>query len=229
MLSYGAGLTASMRMWQLRGLVNPLLVGRFAGAEAVAFVALAIRIAESLGTFRLAAGRIAIAALAKLQGRREDFRKGVEHAVYLQVIILAPLLCGFALLGPLILPRVAGARWLPSLTVYPFIALGVLVNSVYNLQASALFVIGKQWAVMRCYSIHVLILAVSTLVLLPRLGIAAYGWAELLACAAYCVIHTGLAAEIEISYRKLMPWVTASSACLFITSASHFLIRLLKS
>jgi len=228
MLSYGAGLTASMRTWQLRGLVNPLLVGRFAGAEAVAFVALAIRIAESLGTFRLAAGRIAIAALARLQARRDDFRKAVEQAAYLQVIILAPLLCGFALLGPLVLPRIAGARWLPSLAVYPFIALGVLVNSVYNLQASALFVIGKQWAVMHCYSIHVVILALSTFVLLPKLGIAAYGWAELLACAAYFVIHSGLAAEIEISYRKLMPWIVVSSACLFLTSASRSVMHLLK-
>jgi PST family polysaccharide transporter len=67
MLSFGIGLTASLRTWQLRTLVNPLLVGRFAGTEAVAFVALAIRIAEALGTFRLAAGRMAIAALSRLQ------------------------------------------------------------------------------------------------------------------------------------------------------------------
>jgi O-antigen/teichoic acid export membrane protein len=65
MLSYGMSLTVSLRTWQLRTLVNPLLVGRFAGAEAVAFVALAIRVAEALGAFRLAAGRIAIAALAR--------------------------------------------------------------------------------------------------------------------------------------------------------------------
>jgi len=226
MLSYGAGLTASMRTWQLRGLVNPLLVGRFAGAEAVAFVGLAIRIAEALGTFRLAAGRIAIAALARLQARREDFRKGVEHALYLQVIILAPLLCGFALLGPSLLPHVVGARWLPSLTVYPFIAMGVLVNSVYNLQASALFVIGKQWVVMRSYAAHVAILVAVTLLLLPRLGIAGYGWAELLACVAYFVIHAGLASEVEISYRKLLPWVSTSAACLFLVPIAHWFARM---
>jgi len=229
MLSFGAGLTASMRTWQLRSLVNPLLVGRFAGSEAVAFVALAIRIAESLGTFRLAAGRIAIAALARVQAQREDFRRGVEQALYLQVIILAPLLCGFAILGPWILPRVVGARWMPSLAVYPFVAMGVLVNSVYNLQASALFVIGKQWIVMKSYSAHVAILAIVTLLLLPRLGVAAYGWAELLACAAYFLIHTGLATEVAVSYRKLVPWVAVSGACLFLGPAGHFVFRLARN
>src|SRR5262249_35411072 len=92
MLSYGLGLTASLRTWQLRTLVNPLLVGRFAGVESVAYVALAIRIAEALGAVRLAAGRMAIAALARLQSRRDEFRKGLEAGLRLQVITLGPLL-----------------------------------------------------------------------------------------------------------------------------------------
>ena len=72
MLSFGAGYSASLRVWQLRTLVNPLLVGRFAGTEAVAFVALAIRIAEGLGFVRIAAGRLAIAALSRLQHDRPE-------------------------------------------------------------------------------------------------------------------------------------------------------------
>ncbi len=223
MLSFGIGMTASLRTWQLRTLVNPLLVGRFAGAEAVAFVALALRIAESLGTFRLAAGRMAIAALARLQDRRDEFRKMLERALYLQVITLGPLLCAFALLGPFVLRHVIGMRWMPSLTVYPFIAAGVLVNSVYNLQASALFVVGRQWAVMRSYSVHVALLGGGTLFLLPRFGIAGYGWAELLACCAYFLIHAGLARTIGISYRKLVPWVVACIVFLFLPPISHVL------
>ena len=73
MISYGFGLTASMRVWQLRTLVNPLMVGRIAGPEAVAFVAFAIRIAESLGSVRLAAGRVAMASLSRLQQSTRNF------------------------------------------------------------------------------------------------------------------------------------------------------------
>jgi len=227
MLSYGIGLTASLRVWQLRTLVNPLLVGRFAGAEAVAFVALAVRIAEALGTIRLAAGRMAIASLARLQSRREDFRKALQQALYLQVITLGPLLCAFALLGPAILPRIAGVRWTPSLTLYPFIAAGVLVNSVYNLQASALFVIGKQWLVLQSYLVHVALLAAATLILLPRCGIAGYGWAELIACCCYFIIHQGLRSEIAISYRQLGACMAVSLPTLFLFPLFGMLRRIL--
>src|SRR5438477_4739244 len=154
MLSFGIGFTSSMRVWQLRTLVNPLLVGRFAGADGVAFVALAVRIAEALGTLRLAAGRMAIAALSRLQNRREQFRLAVERASLLQVVTQGPLLYAFSLAGPLIVRHVIGMRWMPILLLYPFVAAGVLVNSVYNLQASALFVIGKQWTVMRYCTRH---------------------------------------------------------------------------
>jgi O-antigen/teichoic acid export membrane protein len=228
MLSFGMGLTASLRTWQLRTLVNPLLVGRFAGAEAVAFVALALRIAEALGTIRLAAGRMTLAALGRLQGRQEQFRRTLERAVYLQVITLGPLLCGFALLGPLVLPRVAGARWMPSLAIYPFIAAGVLVNSVYNLQASALFVIGKQWIVMQSYTAHVALLALTTLALLPRLGILGYGWAEVMACISYFAIHAGLRRSVGISYRPLAPSLAVFMPCLFVIPISGLVLRMVR-
>ena len=221
MLSYGLTLTASVRTWQLRTLVNPLLVGRFVGVEGVAFVALAIRIAEALGTFRLAAGRMAIAALARMQDSHERFRAALERSLHLQVISLGPLLCGFALLGPFILPHVVGARWRPSLTVYPFVAAGVLVNSIYNLQASALFVLGRQWTVMQSYAAHVGLLAAGTILLLPRFGIAGYGWAELISCSGYLAIHAGIAKIVPISYRRLTPWVMASLTGIFLFSMSH--------
>jgi PST family polysaccharide transporter len=218
MLHYGAGITASLRIWQLRTLVNPLLVGRFAGAEGVAYVALAVRIAESLGTFRLAAGRMAIAALSRLQGREEKFRAALDQALHLQVMSLGPLLCGFGFLGPFIFKHVIGARWMPSLAVYPFVAAGVLVNSVYNVQASALFVMGQQWVVMRSYVTHVALLALGTLILLPRFGIIGYGWAELLACAAYFQIHVRLAERVEVGYRTLGAGVAVCLGLLFLTA-----------
>lgn len=220
MLAFGAGYSASLRVWQLRTLVNPLLVGRFAGTEAVAFVALAIRIAEGLGFVRIAAGRLAIAALARLHHDRAKFQSALENALQLQVLTLGPLLCLFALAAPALVPRLMGVRWLPSLQVYPFVAAGVLVNSLFNLQASALFVAGQQWVVLRAYVWHVALLVGATVVLLPRLGILGYGWAELAACAGYGVLHAGLARVISISYKKLAPAILAFLAPLFTLSTA---------
>lgn len=219
MLKYGLAVTASMRSWQLRTLVNPLLVARFAGAEAVAYVALAIRIAESLGSVRLAGGRLATAALARVQQTREDFRRLLDQALFAQVVTLGPLLVAFALLGPTIVRHVVGARWLPSLSVFPFIAAGVLVNSIFNLQASALFVVGQPWSVMRSFVAHACLLAGATAWLLPRIGIVGYGWAELIACAAYFAIHRSMATKAPVSYRKLLPLTAAFIALLFVPAA----------
>ncbi len=216
MLRYGLGCTASLRLWQLRTLVNPLLVGRYVGVEGVAFVALALRIAEALGTFRLAAGRMAIAALARMQDHLDEFRQLLQRAMYLQVVTLGPLLCFFALLAPPIFRHVVGVRWLPSLSVYPFAAAGVLVNSVYNLQASALFVLERQTVVAAAYLLHVTVLAATAFFLVPRMGIVGYGWAELAACGAYFIIHTGLAREFVVSYRSLAPLTAGFLALLFI-------------
>jgi O-antigen/teichoic acid export membrane protein/uncharacterized heparinase superfamily protein len=215
MLSFGVGYTASLRTWQLRTLVNPLLVGRFAGAEGVAYVGFAIRVAEGLGFIRVAAARLAIAALARLQENRARLRAALESALTIQVLVLGPLLCLFALAGPYVVPAAMGTRWLPSLRVYPFIAAGVLVNSIFNLQASALFVVGQQWVVLKAYAAHVALLAVGTLFLMPRLGIAGYGWADLAACAGYVFLQMGVAKTIRISHRRLMRWGVAFTAPLF--------------
>ncbi len=215
MLSFGMGYTASLRAWQLRNLVNPLLVGRFAGAEAVAFVALAIRISEGLGFVRIAAGRLAIAALSRLQRDQQQFRSTLERALRFQLLALGPLLCLFALVAPVVIPRLLGVHWSACLQVYPFVAAGVLVNSLYNLQAAALFVLGQQWLVFRAYAVHVALLGFATLLLLPRMGIVGYGCAELVACGGYALLHAGAKDFTRVSYGTLFWLEVAFLAPLF--------------
>jgi O-antigen/teichoic acid export membrane protein len=77
------------------------------------------------------------------------------------------------------------------------------VNSVFNLQASALFVAGQQWTVLRSYLCNLALLGVGTVVLLPRLGIAGYGWADLAACGGYGLMHANVARIARISYLRL--------------------------
>ena len=221
MLSFGIGYTMSLRAWQLRTLVNPLIVGRFAGAESVAFVGLAIRIAEGLGFVRIAAGRLAIAALSRMQNDSIKLRAGLQKALELQVMTLGPLLCIFAAAGPFIVGRLIGMRWLPSLAIYPWVAAAVLVNSVYNLQASALFVLGEQWAVFRAYAVQVVLLAVGTWLFLPRWGIVGYGCADLLACGGYALLHAKVAERIQLSYRRLASWTFVLLLPLLSASTSH--------
>jgi hypothetical protein len=86
--------------------------------------------------------------------------------------------------------------------------------------------VGKQWLVMQSYAAHVALLTATTFILLPRLGLIGYGWAELVACGAYCLIHSGLAKSMPISYKKLRPWVAGFAAGLFLVPFGYTLFRL---
>lgn len=216
MLAFGVGYTASQRTWQLRALVNPLIVGRFVGAEGVAFVGLAIRIAEGLGFVRTASARLAIAGLARVQHNTERLRTALREALRSQVLVLGPLLAIFAMLSPFLVGNLISARWLPALHIYPLVALAVLINSIYNLQAAALFVVGRQWIVLAAYALHVLLLAVSAFLLVPRLGLLGYGFADLVACFAYPVLQFGAAPSVGNLSRVLWIWAGAFGVLLAV-------------
>ena len=215
MLSFGLGYTLSLRVWQLRSLVNPLLVGRLLGADAVAFVALAIRIAESLGFIRSAAGRLAVVGLSRLRTEPERFRAAVQKGLELQVLTLGPLLCAFAMAAPFVVDTFFGARWKPAVQVFPWVALAVLLNSVFNLQASALYVLGKQWSVLWTYCAHILVFGSTAYLFVSRVGIQGYGWADLVACLSYGWLHRKLNQQTRLSYRRTGWWCAAFGLPLF--------------
>jgi O-antigen/teichoic acid export membrane protein len=215
MLAFGVAYTASQRAWQLRALINPLVVGRFVGAEGVAFVSLAIRIAEGLGFLRQAASRLAIASLSRLQHDANLLRSSLQKALRGQVIILGPLLDAFALASPFVIHHFLTDRWAPVQHIYPLVALAVLINSIYNLQAAALFVAGRQWIILFAYVCHVALFAAGAFVLVPRTGLLGYGLADLLACAAYPLLQIRTSKTIGTMPHTLWMWVLVFGLPLF--------------
>lgn len=219
MLNFGLGFSASVRVWQLRNLVNPLIVGRFLGTEAVAFVALAVRAVEALGFVRTAVARVEIAALSRLREDPVRAREMMQKGARWQVFALGPAFCLLALLGPRFLPILMGARWSSVLLIFPFIAAAALTNSIFLLEASALFVEGRQWAVTRTYLWHMVIFIIGTSVLVPRLGIVGYGWAELAGCLPCFLLHKELTPNLRVSLRATLPWLGGFIAAI-LSSAS---------
>ena len=110
MIRFGLGFSASVRVWQLRGLVNPLIVGRLLGTEAVAFVALAVRAIEALSFVRTAVGRVAIAALARLREDPDRCQQMMQKGARLQLYALGSVFTLITTLGPPLLPRLLGGR-----------------------------------------------------------------------------------------------------------------------
>lgn len=196
MLRYSLGYSTSAWVWQLRNLVNPLVVGRFAGAEGVGLVALAIRLVEVLSFAKQATYRLSISALAKLQNDHPRLLKALEEGMQLQVLLVSPLLLGMAVVGPYVLPHLLGVEWTDVMRVFPFIAFSYTVNALFNLYASALYVLRYNWEVTLFHLTHIALFFTAALLLVPRLGITGYGWAELVAFGSYFVLHNRLVVKI---------------------------------
>ncbi len=218
MLSYGLSYSSSIWVWQLRNLVSPLVVGRFAGAEAVGYVAVSIRIATLLCFAKAVTWRVAMAALAKLGENSERLRRSISEGMRLQAIAVGLPLAGFAIVAPLVLP-VFGQRWTPVLEVFPFIALSYLANSVFNLHASVLYLLQKNWNVTWFHCFHVVLFAGSAALLVPRLGFMGYGWAEIVALASYLLLHIFVTREVgSPSYSTSVIWFATIVAIFALSS-----------
>jgi len=186
MVRYGLGFTASDSVWNLRYLVNPLVVGRYASAEAVGQVALAIRLVEQVSSTIMAVSwRLSIPVFARIQEDRPRTIKALADGVSLQLMTVGPLLAGFGLVAPWLIPLLFGPSWLGTVMVYPFIATGHLAGAAFNLHTSVLYVLRKIWEVAAFHLVYIILFAGSALLLVPRLGLRGYGWAELAALPSY--------------------------------------------
>ncbi len=189
LLSYGLGYSAAGWVWQVRTLANPLIVARFLGPEAAASVAVASRLVESLSFMRLVLWRVALPALARLQGDKARLAHAVGEGARFQVLAVAPAIAGFALAAPVVVPLAFGKDWTPVVAVFPFLALASLVNSMLSLHSSALYVLGRNREVALFHAANVLVLAVAGLTLVPHWGLTGYGLSEAAALVTYLLLR----------------------------------------
>ncbi len=189
MMHYGLSYSSSIWVWQLRTLVNPLIVGHFAGPEGVAFVSMSARITDVLSFAKTATWRIAMATLGKLNLDRNRLRRSITEGMRLQAIAVGGPLVVFALTAPFFLPRLFGPRWSPVLHIYPFVALGCLSNAMFNLHSSVMYLLRKNTSVTIFHATHIVLFVGTALTLVPRYGFIGFGWAEVAGLLAYVVIH----------------------------------------
>lgn len=213
MLRYGLSYSSSVWVYQLRVLVNPVFVGRFAGAEAVGYVAVAVRIATLLSFAKDATWRLAIPALAKLNCDADKLRSAIAEGMRFQAIAVGLPLASFAIIAPFLVPLAFGSKWAPAAVVFPFVAVGCLTNAMFNLHSSVLYLLGRNMQVTYFHAVHIALFAGATVLLVPRAGIWGYGWAEIVALASYLAIHAFVVSAVGAPpYRAPSLWY-AATAC----------------
>lgn len=217
MVGYGLSFSASSLVFQMRELVNPLVVGRFLGAEAAGYVALTVRLAKRLTIAKETAWRLSMPALARLQQDKPRMVRAVTEGMKLQLLALGPLLVGFGWIASWFLPLAFGADWLPVAEIYPFIAVGYLVNAMFSLHATALNTLRRNLKVVSYSLTNVILFAGSAYLLVPSVGLVGYGLAELIALPSYLVIHINFARVVgSPAYLTAGVWAVAAGLAIFV-------------
>jgi O-antigen/teichoic acid export membrane protein len=220
MVRYGAGYATSLAVWQLRLLINPLIVLPWAGPAAVGYVGLATRLAELLGLIKTTSWRLALASFARFADQPRRAVSAVTEGMRLQVVGVGAPLAAFAVLGPIVMPLLFQERWAdwaPVMEVYPYLALAVLCNAVFSLHTSVLYVLHRNFLVTAFHAAHVALLMAGAAYFVPRYGIIGVGYAELLAMPSYAVIHLLLKHVVAApQYGVAVGWAAAAAMLLFI-------------
>jgi O-antigen/teichoic acid export membrane protein len=201
MFRFGAGYSASLWAWQARRLVNPLVVGRYLGSEAVAWVAVATQIVTQLSTLSAVAWRLSMPVLARVQHDAARTGRTLTEGMQLQALVVGPPLVAFGWLGGWLVPALFGAAWAPLMGIYSAVAIGFLTNALFQLHSAALYVRMRN-AQMACFHVtHVALLGAAAAVLVPRIGLIGYAWAEIAALLSYGVLHALTRREVtQLSY-----------------------------
>ncbi len=188
-LRHSFTLSSAHSVLLLRGLTVPLLVGRLAGIEAAGFVSIAIHFADTLAVLRLAIRRTSVNMIAKISQNLEAIRALLGRGITFQIILVGPLLALFSCCAVWFVPLVLGPQWLPSVRVFPLIAIAALVSAAFDLHASTLHAMGENKAVVQFNILYIAILWLVSWLTLSTLGAWGYGIAEVAALPAYFFMH----------------------------------------
>ncbi|MEM7793965.1 MAG: oligosaccharide flippase family protein [Cyanobacteria bacterium P01_C01_bin.118] len=188
-LKYGLSYSGSDWLLSLKDLRNSLLVSRLVGVEATGIIGIAIRLVEQLSMLRLIVIRMSISVMAKLMDDREKTRRTISKAMAYQALLIGPVCALFACTADLVIPMLFDERWLASAQIFPLIAIGTLVSSIFDIHASTLYAAGHNRKVAMLNIVYVGCLWLVAALLMPRLGLWGYGIAEVAALPSFFLIH----------------------------------------
>jgi PST family polysaccharide transporter len=116
-----------------------------------------------------------------------------------------------------LVPALLGPKWTKVAPLFPYIAVASLVNAIFNLQCSALYVTGRAWSVTLFNLVNVGTFALAAAILIPRYGTLGYGLAEIAALSSYAVLAYLYHRAIGIQHFRLTAiWGASCSAALLL-------------
>jgi PST family polysaccharide transporter len=188
LLTYGGSYSASVLLWQTRQLALVAIITPLAGVAAAGQVALAVRLVEVASVFRTTAWRMAMPALARVRHALGRLSKAVDDGTFLSVLAVGVPCAVLCLVRePLILIAFGGA-WSSAASLIPLLAIGSIANVLNYLTTSAMHALERNRPMILMNLIVVSLLGGLSVLLLPEVGLIAYGLAEVTATIGYMVL-----------------------------------------
>ncbi len=143
-IDYARQLVVSSLAWYMYSSADFAVVGRVAGLSALGYYQFAWNVAQLPGE-KLA--NVLQSVVGPFFGAIGDDKRALRHYFLvlseLLVSIMLPVLCGFALVSPVAVPLIFGAKWLPSVSVMQILVMCSAISSVSMLSQHVLGATGQ--------------------------------------------------------------------------------------
>lgn len=215
-LNYGLGYQFAVWTWQIRDFAVPVVIAKIAGLEAAGIVGATTQLINRVSFLRGVVWRISIAAFAKIYDDIDRMLRAIRRGMVYQSLLLGVMFVGVAMVIPWV-HLILGPKWIAVARVYPFLAIGILVNAVFSLQCSALFAKGFNHDVNKFHIVNIIILLGASFLMVPYWGVWGYCVAELIALVSYFVLHLEVMRNLgKPTYGKVFIVLAAVTIALFV-------------
>ncbi len=190
-----------------KGLINPIVVGRFYGSTGVGYVALALRLIDTLGFAQRATWRLGLVALSKVRDQTDRLVRGIEQGMALQLLATAGPILGACVLANWAIPFAFGHEWGPMIPVFAWLAVGRITTAPLTVEFAVLYGASRNTEVAIGTVINLVTTFVLAWLLVPTLGIVGYGVATVIGIVSWLQVHRSAKRLAPFSLRRTI-WLS---------------------
>jgi O-antigen/teichoic acid export membrane protein len=133
----------------------------------------------------------------------------ITRSLRTYALLAAPVIAGFASVGPELLPALASEKYASAAPIIPWVIAGMVVDGTNSMLGAGLFIHRKTRVIMGIVVGGAIVNIGLNLILVPRIGIIG-------AAIATLVSYTGTALSLRLAGRRLLPvplpWMTVVRA-----------------
>lgn len=227
LLRFGTHLSGFQVMNYLERNLDNVLVGRFAGADALGFYTRAYDLMRlPINQINGPIGTVAVPALCRLAGDADRYRSAYCSLTRLLLLATIPLAPLSILTAPWFIPAVLGDHWTGSVAIFQWLAVGLLLKPLLNTTGWLFISQGRTREMLNWGVMGSVIAGISFVVGLPwgALGVAiSYTLTDLFVRAPILLRlagHTG-----PVSTRDMLSCLGAGMTCALFVSVGFLVVE----